>query len=100
MLFRSIPEEWLKKLAEKYLTEEEKKQIEEEARQVEATAKLRDEDYQLAYAVDILKGLSAVDFRADAVPESVKPAVTGEGAADGDAPGGTQDQDSGGASRQ
>ena len=49
---------------------------------------------------DILKGLSAVDFRADAVPESVKPAVTGEGAADGDAPGGTQDQDSGGASRQ
>ena len=82
------------------VSDEEKKQIEEEARQVEATAKLREEDYQLAYAVDILKGLSAVDFRADAVPESVKPAVTGEGAADGDAPGGTQDQDSGGASRQ
>ena len=50
------------------VSDEEKKQIEEEARQVEATAKLREEDYQLAYAVDILKGLSAVDFRADAVP--------------------------------
>lgn len=44
------------------ITDEERKQIEEEAKEVEATAKLREEDYQLAYAVDILKGLAAVDF--------------------------------------
>lgn len=42
------------------ITEDEKKQIEAEAKEVEATAKLREEDYQLAYAVDILKGLAAV----------------------------------------
>lgn len=40
------------------MTEDEKKQIEAEAAEAERTAKLRDEDYQLAYAVDILKGLS------------------------------------------
>lgn len=62
------------------VSDEEKKQIEEEAKQVEATAKLREDDYQLAYAVDILKGLSAVNYRADDVPESAKPAVTGENA--------------------
>ncbi|SMO76098.1 S41 family peptidase [Paracoccus laeviglucosivorans] len=63
------------------ISDDERKQIEDEAKQVEATAKLRDEDYQLAYAVDILKGLSAVNFQADAVPDSAKPAVTGEDAA-------------------
>ena len=41
------------------LTEDEIKQIEEDAAKAEATAALREEDYQLAYAVDILKGLSA-----------------------------------------
>ena len=40
------------------MTEDEKKQIEAEAAEAERTAKLRDEDYQLAYAVDILKGLA------------------------------------------
>lgn len=59
-------------------TDEEKRQIEQEARQVEDTAKLRDEDYQLAYAVDILKGLAAVDYHAPDVPDQAKPAVTGE----------------------
>ncbi|WP_312529553.1 S41 family peptidase [Paracoccus sp. (in: a-proteobacteria)] len=62
------------------ISDEERKQMEEEAKQVEATAKLRDEDYQLAYAVDILKGLSAIDFDARAVPEGAKPAVTGKDA--------------------
>ncbi|MTH76687.1 S41 family peptidase [Paracoccus aestuariivivens] len=62
------------------ISDDERKQIEEEAKQVEATAKLREEDYQLAYAVDILKGLSAVSFHADAVPDNAKPAVTGEDA--------------------
>jgi carboxyl-terminal processing protease len=60
------------------ITDEERKQIEEEAKQVAATAKLREEDYQLAYAVDILKGLSAVSFHADAVPDASKPAVAGK----------------------
>ncbi len=58
------------------ITEDEKRQIEAEAAEVEATAKLREEDYQLAYAVDILKGLAAVSHndqetvqtRADAKP--------------------------------
>ena len=65
------------------ISEEEKKQMEDEAAEVEATAKLRDEDYQLAYAVDILKGLAAVDFEADRVPPEAKPAVTGEGSGTG-----------------
>ena len=55
-------------------------EIEEEAAETEATAKLRDEDYQLAYAVDVLKGLAAVNFRAEQVPAAQTPAVTGEGA--------------------
>ncbi len=42
------------------MTEDERKLLEEERARVEETAKLRDEDYQLAYAVDILKGLQAV----------------------------------------
>ena len=61
------------------ISEEERKQIEEEAAEVEATAKLREEDYQLAYAVDILKGLATVDFRASDVVSADTPAVTGEG---------------------
>ena len=61
------------------VSDDEKKQMEEEAAEVEATAKLREEDYQLAYAVDILKGLAAVDFHADQVPAAETPAVTGEG---------------------
>ncbi|PZO64799.1 MAG: peptidase S41 [Paracoccus denitrificans] len=78
------------------MSDEEKRQVEEEAKQVEATAKLREEDYQLAYAVDILKGLAAVEFDAKAVPEDAKPAVTGqdatsETARDGAAPTGEGD---------
>jgi len=42
------------------LTEEEREKIEEERRKAEEAAKLRDEDYQLAYAVDLLKGMSVV----------------------------------------
>ncbi|MFV0292385.1 MAG: S41 family peptidase [Paracoccus sp. (in: a-proteobacteria)] len=49
-------------------SDEEKRQIESEAAEVEATAKLREEDYQLAYAIDILKGLAAVDYSADNEP--------------------------------
>ena len=66
------------------ISDDEREQIEREAAEVEATAKLRDEDYQLAYAVDILKGLAAVDFTAGQVPTASTPAVTGEGSATGD----------------
>ncbi|MBO9412414.1 MULTISPECIES: S41 family peptidase [unclassified Ruegeria] len=41
------------------LSEDEIRQIEEDREKAEATAELREEDYQLAYAIDILKGLSA-----------------------------------------
>ena len=42
------------------LTEDEARQIEEDREKAEAAAKLREEDYQLAYAIDLLKGLSAL----------------------------------------
>ncbi len=41
------------------LSEDEVRQIEEDRAKAEATAELREQDYQLAYAIDILKGLSA-----------------------------------------
>ena len=43
------------------MTDEERVQQEEERAKAEESAKLRDEDYQLAYAVDILKGLAAIE---------------------------------------
>jgi carboxyl-terminal processing protease len=42
------------------MTEDEKLLFEEERARAEEAAKLRDEDYQLAYAVDILKGLNTI----------------------------------------
>ncbi|MCR9067936.1 MAG: S41 family peptidase [Rhodobacteraceae bacterium] len=42
------------------LTEDERRQLEEERAIAEATARLRNEDYQLAYAIDILTGLGAL----------------------------------------
>ncbi|MDP0929052.1 S41 family peptidase [Paracoccus onubensis] len=64
------------------ISDDERKQMEEEAAEVEATAKLREEDYQLAYAVDVLKGLAAVNFNASQIPADTTPAVTGEGSVD------------------
>jgi len=43
------------------LTEDQIKQIEDDRAKAEQAADLREEDYQLAYAIDILKGLSALD---------------------------------------
>ena len=55
------------------LTDEELDVIEDDRARAEAAAALREEDYQLAYAIDILKGLSALDLemddRAAAAPE-------------------------------
>jgi carboxyl-terminal processing protease len=42
------------------LSDDERRQIEEERARAEAAADLRKEDYQLAYAIDILKGLAAL----------------------------------------
>ncbi len=42
------------------MTDDEKKQLEDERARTEEAAKLRDSDFQLAYAIDILRGLSAV----------------------------------------
>ncbi|MFN4130174.1 MAG: S41 family peptidase [Paracoccaceae bacterium] len=42
------------------MSEDERKLLEEERARTEEAAKLRDEDYQLAYAIDILRGLQAV----------------------------------------
>ncbi len=47
------------------LSEDEARQIEEERARAEAVAKLREEDYQLAYAIDILKGLTTLGVQAD-----------------------------------
>ncbi|SFD70872.1 S41 family peptidase [Roseivivax sediminis] len=42
------------------LTEDEIRQIEEDRERAEQSAALREQDYQLAYAIDILKGLAAL----------------------------------------
>src|SRR6056297_1233111 len=42
------------------LSEDEVRQVEEERARAEAAAKLREEDYQLAYAIDILKGFKTL----------------------------------------
>ncbi|MFO7759576.1 MAG: S41 family peptidase [Roseovarius sp.] len=42
------------------LSEDEQRQMEEDEAKAEESAKLREEDYQLAYAVDILRGLTVM----------------------------------------
>jgi len=43
------------------ITDDERRQVEEEERAAEEVAQLRTEDYQLAYALDILRGLAAIN---------------------------------------
>jgi carboxyl-terminal processing protease len=45
------------------MTEDERRMLEEEAARAEASARIRAEDYQLAYAIDILRGVSAIGGR-------------------------------------
>lgn len=47
-------------LSNNQLSEDERRQIEEDRARAEESAELRKEDYQLAYAIDILKGLAAL----------------------------------------
>jgi len=42
------------------LSEDQLRQVEQERDRAEAAAQLREQDYQLAYAIDILKGLNAL----------------------------------------
>lgn len=44
-------------------SDDERRQLEDEERAAEETARLRQEDYQLAYALDILRGLAVVNGR-------------------------------------
>ncbi|MFZ9133916.1 MAG: S41 family peptidase, partial [Gemmobacter sp.] len=43
------------------ISEDERRQLEEEKALAEASARLRKDDYQLAYAIDLLRGLSAIE---------------------------------------
>ena len=45
------------------ISDEERRMMEEEERTAEEVARVRAEDYQLAYALDILRGLSAINGR-------------------------------------
>ena len=54
------------------MTEDELRQAEEERKRAEDAAKLRKDDYQLAYALDILRGLSAIAPEAPAATEPAK----------------------------
>ncbi len=47
------------------LTDDEVQQIQADRMRAEDAAALREEDYQLAYAIDILKGLSALGPKND-----------------------------------
>ncbi|MFN4057041.1 MAG: S41 family peptidase [Roseinatronobacter sp.] len=51
------------RLENRDVSDDERRLIEEERRIAEEVAKLRQEDYQLAYALDILRGLSALNGR-------------------------------------
>lgn len=50
------------------ITDEQRKLIEDEIARAEATTQLREEDYQLAYAIDILKGLAVASQVQNPVP--------------------------------
>jgi carboxyl-terminal processing protease len=59
------------------LTDEEASQLEEDRARAQAAADLREEDYQLAYAIDILKGLSALGPDPAPRPRQAAEAQTG-----------------------
>ncbi|MEM6482258.1 MAG: S41 family peptidase [Pseudomonadota bacterium] len=60
-LFRRSEADLRGSLGNDSLSEDEIRQIEADRAKAEETAELREEDYQLAYAIDILKGLTAFD---------------------------------------
>jgi carboxyl-terminal processing protease len=49
-------------LSNNSMSKDEKALLKEEEEKAEAAAKLRDQDFQLAYALDILKGLNALSY--------------------------------------
>jgi carboxyl-terminal processing protease len=52
------------------MTEEEKKQYKEDQEKAEAAAKLRLDDYQMAYAIDIIKGMSVLGKESTEAPKN------------------------------
>jgi len=50
-------------LGQESISDDERRMMEEEERAAQEVARLRNEDYQLAYALDILRGLSAMNGR-------------------------------------
>jgi carboxyl-terminal processing protease len=66
-------------LSNDVLTEDERTQVQEQQARAEAAAQLREEDYQLAYAIDILRGLSALG------PAATEPMQRADAAAAGGA---------------
>ncbi|MCC5969924.1 MAG: S41 family peptidase [Pararhodobacter sp.] len=50
-------------LGQEVISDDERRMMEEEERSAQEVARLRTEDYQLAYALDILRGLSAMNGR-------------------------------------
>ncbi|RVV98183.1 S41 family peptidase [Mesobaculum littorinae] len=60
------------------VTEEERRIILEEQQAAEDAAQLRDEDYQLAYAIDVLKGLTALRPEVASAASGAHDAQTGE----------------------
>lgn len=50
-------------LGQEAISDDERRMMEEEERSAQEVARLRTEDYQLAYALDILRGLSAMNGR-------------------------------------
>lgn len=58
--FRRFESDLRGSLGNDSLTDDQRLQIESERAKAEASAALREEDYQLAYAIDILKGLAAL----------------------------------------
>jgi carboxyl-terminal processing protease len=62
---RSRSEADLRGSLENSLSDAEREQLEAERARHEATAKLRAEDFQLAYALDLLTGLAVYDRSAE-----------------------------------
>ncbi len=50
-------------LGQETISDDERRMMEEEERAAQEVAQLRTEDYQLAYALDILRGLSVMNGR-------------------------------------
>ena len=58
--FQRFEADLLNSLSNDSLTDDERKFLENERKKQEETAKMRNDDYQLSYALDVLKGLATL----------------------------------------